>query len=447
MASQLAFWHVAHRRTSLRGILIGFLSFPTLIGAAAAVACGRRSGFVVTPKHSSSRRGWRPPAPHLLALVVTLAALVTAVRAWRTAVVLPAVWLAVMGAMLMSGLYLFVADWQLHRGRHTRLRLADLPRPQGRYVATAAAAVGVAILASQVAGALTSPTATSAPAYDGRARVGVALPGELIDQGAARFTGATGLEASVVGRSEEIREAFDRRWAEQITRRGGRIWINLSFARDGRVALDSNLRAVANGVHDGDLQRWARAIRQYGRPVYLTVLQHPDRDWSASSGVANGGIPQDVTPAWLHIRSVFRVAGAANVVWLWAPADPANDAAYTPPASAIDGVVVTMFEYPRKRWVDPAARLARVAAAHPAKPLFVEVAAAGAPKKKAVWLASVAAAAEQRSDVAALVYHEGGPATNPTARDLRFWSAASDRQSLEAVRRTWSSLASQEVGP
>jgi cellulose synthase/poly-beta-1,6-N-acetylglucosamine synthase-like glycosyltransferase len=444
IASQLAFWHVAHRRTSLRGILIGFLSFPTLIAAAVAVARGKRSGFVVTPKRRSSRRGWRPLAPHLLALVVTLAALVAAVRTWRTAVVLPAVWLAVMCAMLMSGLYLFIADRQLHRGRQARLRLAGLPRPRGRYVATAAAAVGVAILASQVAGVFTSPTASSAPAYDGRVRVGVALPGELLDQGAARFTGATGLEASVVGHSREIREAFDRRWAEQLTRQGGRIWINLSFARDGRVALDSNLRAVANGVHDDQLHRWARAIRQYGRPVYLTVLQHADRDWSASSGVANGGIPQDVTPAWLRIRSVFRAAGAANVVWLWAPADPANDAAYTPPASAIDGVVVTMFEYPRKRWVDPAARLARVAAAHPGKPLFVEVAAAGAPKKKAAWLASVAAAADQRSDVAALVYHEGGPATRPTAHDLRVWSAASDRWSLEAVRRAWSSLASQE---
>jgi len=212
------------------------------------------------------------------------------------------------------------------------------------------------------------------------------------------------------------------------------------------VTLDSSLRAVANGVHDRDLQRWARAIREYGQPVYLTVLQHSDRDWSATSGVANGGIPQDVPSAWLHIRSVFRSAGADNVVWLWAPADPANDAGYTPPASAIDGVVVTMLEYPRQRWVDPDAALARVATAHPGKPLYMEVAAAGSPKKKAAWLDSVAAAAEQRSDVAALVYHEGGPAARPTARDLRIWSVASDRPSLEAVRRTWSSLASQKGG-
>jgi hypothetical protein len=162
--------------------------------------------------------------------------------------------------------------------------------------------------------------------------------------------------------------------------------------------------------------------------------------------VANGGIPEDVPSAWLHIRSVFHAAGADNVVWLWAPADPGNDAAYTPPASAIDGVVVTMLEYPRQRWVDPEARLAGVAAAHPGKPLYVEVAAAGRPKKKAAWLDSVAAAADQRSDVAALVYHEGGPAARPTARDLRIWSVASDVRSLEAVRRTWSSVASHKGG-
>jgi hypothetical protein len=319
-----------------------------------------------------------------------------------------------------------------------------------RYAAVVAAAVGIILLASQVARVFNSPsppTARSMVAYDGHVRIGVALPGELVDRGAARFARATGLKASIVGRTQEIRDTFDHRWAEDLTRRGSRIWINLSFANDGRPTLDSSLRAVANGVHDADLQRWARAIARYGGPVYLTVLQQADRNWSASSGVANGGIPQDVPPAWLHVRAVFRAAGAANVIWLWAPADPADDAAYTPPNAALDGVVLTMFRFPRTRWADPAARLVRVAAAHPGKPIFVEVAAAGPPDRKAAWLASVAAAADRRSDVAALVYHEGGPATRTTARELAAWSVTSDRSSVDAVRDAWSLLVRPELDP
>lgn len=453
ITSQLAFWHVAHRRTSVRGILIGFLSFPVLVAAAVTVAYGKRGRFVVTPKRRSAGLRWRPVAPHVLALVVLLAALFTAVRGWRAAMVLPALWVAVMCTMLTTGLYLSVADWRAGHSRLTPQHLAPgRPIARVKYAAVMAAAVGVTLLTLQAARVFTlptaaSPTASSVAAYDGHVRLGVVLPGELLDRGAARFASATGLEASIVGRSQEIRDAFNLAWTKGLIGHGSRVWINLSFANDGRVTLDSSPRAVANGVHDADLRRWAHAIARYGRPVYLTVLQHADRNWSASSGVANGGIPQDVMPAWLHIRTVFRVAGAANVIWLWAPADPAHDTAFRPPDSAVDGVVLTMFEYPRSHWADPAVRLARVAAAHPGKPIFVEVAAAGAPKRKAAWLASVAAAASRRSDVAALIYHQGGPATQLTTHDLAAWSVSSDRPSLDAVQDTWGSLVTRAAAP
>jgi cellulose synthase/poly-beta-1,6-N-acetylglucosamine synthase-like glycosyltransferase len=450
IASQLAFWHVGHRRTSVRGILIGFLSFPVLVAAAVTVVCGKRGGFMVTPKRRSAGRRWRLLAPHVLALVVLLAALLEAVRGWRAAMVLPALWVAVICMMLATGLYLSVADWRSGLAPKHLARRRHIARV--KYAAVMAAAVSVTFLAPEAARVFTvptaaSPTAGSVAAYDGHVRVGVVVPAELLDTGAARFTRATGLEASIVGRSQEIRDAFNHAWTEGLAERGSRVWINLSFADDGQVRLDSSPRAVANGVHDDDLRRWAHAIARYGRPVYLTVLQHADRNWSASSGVANGGIPQDVMPAWLHIHSVFRKAGATNVIWLWAPADPAHDRAFRPPDAAVDGVVLTMFAYPRSRWADPAVRLARVAAAHPGKPIFVEVAAAGAPKRKAAWLASVAAAAGRRSDVAALVYHQGGPATQLTGHDLAVWSVTSDKPSLDAVRDTWGALVGRPDAP
>src|SRR5262249_2994233 len=43
--SQAAFWHAAWGKTSLRGIVIGFGSFPVLIGSLLTVVIGRRIGF------------------------------------------------------------------------------------------------------------------------------------------------------------------------------------------------------------------------------------------------------------------------------------------------------------------------------------------------------------------------------------------------------------------
>ena len=187
---------------------------------------------------------------------------------------------------------------------------------------------------------------------------------------------------------------------------------------------------MINGLHDQDIRRWAQEIRAYGKPVYLTVFLHADRNWSLSSGVANGGIPQDVPRAWMHVQSIFRAAGASNVAWVWAPADPIHDQLYAPPASTIDAVLQSFINYPGTKWGNPDLVLQELVKRHPGKPIFVEASVNGPAAQKAAWLKSLGQAVDDLPQVYALLYHEGGPGLDPGSTQIKSWSLASDADSL-----------------
>ena len=212
------------------------------------------------------------------------------------------------------------------------------------------------------------------------------------------------------------------------------------FGADGKPPLNASLVAIANGMQDGNLRRWATAMRDYGQPILLTVLLHVDRNWSLSSAVANGGIPQDASRAWLHIQSIFHQVGATNVGWVWSPADPANDQLYAPPVNTINAVLLSMISYPDTQWADPLAKIQAVRLRYPSTPLLIEVSAAGPAPQKAQWLTAVGAAVRQTPGIFALVYHEGTPDINETPAADQQWSLDSDPQSFQAMRTVFAEI-------
>jgi len=226
----------------------------------------------------------------------------------------------------------------------------------------------------------------------------------------------------LVGRTQEISDHFDRAWAERVTATRGRPWVTLLFSAPGRPRFEASLLSVANGVHDGELRRWAREIREFGKPIDLTVLPDVDRDWALTSAVANGGIPQDSARAWGHVRAVFRAEGATNAAWVWAPADPSADRVYAPAAGTYDAVLLTLIEYPVAKWPDPRRALARAHAQHPDVPLFVETSIAGPERRRIEWLRGLGSAIDRASYVTVLIYHEGGPAPVATPAERAAWS-------------------------
>jgi hypothetical protein len=274
---------------------------------------------------------------------------------------------------------------------------------------------------------------------------GLSLPVQLLRTAPPHLEREVGVRFSIIGRTQDVGDNFDRGWADHLADHGARPWITLQFGEFGRghkAPLDANLPAIVNGVRDGDLRRWAREIRDFGRPVYLTVFLHADKNWSVSSGVAHGGIPADVPKAWTHVQSVFRDEGADNVAWVWAPADPVNDREFAPPPSSIDAVLQSFINYPGTQWGDPQAVLGAVTARYPDKPLFVEASAAGPAAQKAAWLARLAWAVDDSPGVYAVLYHEGGPDLTLSSTTTKEWSLASDAQSLASVQRLMRGLRS-----
>jgi hypothetical protein len=252
-----------------------------------------------------------------------------------------------------------------------------------------------------------------------------------------------GTRLSIIGRTQDITDRFDTAWAADLAARGARPWITLEFGAfgpDHKPPLAAALPAIINGVDDQEITRWAVEIRDFANPVYLTVLLQVDKNWAVSSGVANGGIPQDVPKAWVHIQSIFRAVGANNVAWVWAPADPVHDQPYAPPPSTINVVLQDFIHYPGTQWGDPQKVLHGVVRRYPGKPIFLEVSASGPAAQKAAWLARLGQAVDSNPQVYALLYHQGGPGLKPTQAQARSWSLASDPQSLAAWKHIVDSL-------
>jgi hypothetical protein len=267
---------------------------------------------------------------------------------------------------------------------------------------------------------------------------GVSLPVQLVDNGQTQLEQDLNTHFTIIGRTQDVHDLFDAAWATRLATQHAHPWITLQFGVFGpknKAPLDANLPAIYNGLHDEELTRWAQDIRSYGKPVYLTILLHADKNWSLSSGVANGGIPQDISAAWIHVQNVFRAAGANNVAWVWAPADPIHSQPYDPPMSRIDAVLQSFINYPGTKWGEPAQIIQQLKQKYQGKPIFIEASVSGPSVQKAAWLAKLEQAVAANPQVYALLYHEGGPDLNANAADIASWSLASDPDSLAAMRK------------
>lgn len=486
IASQAAFWYAARGRTTLRGVIMGFGSFPVLIQALPAALLGHRGGFMVTSKRRRDRRSGKHLLVYAAALACCCAGIVlvlgsTGLR--HESVAISILWVTYDIVLLGSFLWLGIMDLrfkeaavnqpgeldQLAAGSDTSMgRKAWIPRQPGVALPAGGSRWALHARLSASIGTIRQPSALIAllvlafgvvPQLSFRVTpehvtlagsrepgqppyLGLSLPHEELNARPRALQDLLCLPFVVIGRTQDISDSFDLAWANRLSSQGQRPWISLqfgSFGADGQASMYASLPAIMNGVQDANVQRWARDIRTYGKTVYLTILLHVDRNWSVSSAVANGGIPEDVSRAWEHVQSIFDAAGDTNVAWVWSPADPAHDEEYAPPESTIDIVLQSMIRYPDSPWPDPAAVLSAAGRRHPTKPLFLEVSASGSPDEKAAWLQNVATTVVADAQVYALMYHDAAPDVHATAVDNAKWSVESDASSLKAML-TWRSL-------
>jgi len=452
LLSQAAFWHVSWGKSSLRGVVIGFASFPVLTGSLASVLLGgsRKIGFTVTAKRRGNDTGLGHLWPQVLCALACVVGLIrfAGLQAEGDAApqLLSAVWVAYALAMLGGALWLGVIDARTAADGRADAKLAWVRSVWGSSRARRvwlSAAFGTFALLVAIAATVTSypvfgqiepmaPSHTTALPLEG-----LTLPTELLGSRPRALEDRLGNHFGIIGRTQVINEHFDEAWAAQVAADGGQPWVTLLFGMAGAHRWEASLPSVVNGLHDDALRSWARAIRTYGKPVYLTILPHVDRNWAVTSAVTNGGAPSDVVPAWWRARRIFREEQANNVSWVWAPADPANDDSFAPPRDSIDLVLLSMIRFPDAEWPDPSSLLAATSAQYSDKPLLVEVSAAGAPEAKSEWLRTVGAVVAGTPHVQALLYHEGSPDPTATPAEQAAYSLASDPASLAAARDAW----------
>ncbi len=461
LASTAALWYSGRGITGLRGIVIGFGCFPVLLESLLSVILQRKIGFSVTSKQRGSKRSWNHLLVYIFCMLASVAAIIVAtqVRGRQvTSMFISVMWVIYSFCMLGSFLWLSIKDMRSQEvaKQPTQVDAPKVPEYSSRLLSreqglrpawnliVAICLAGLVFIGSgiPVQSAAPSPFVVSQQNAT-RPYLGVSLPLPLLKNRPPALEQGLNAHFAIVGRTQDVHDLFDHNWINQLDQQHERPWITLEFGvfnAQGRPPVDANLTAIINGVHDVELNRWAHDIRSYGKPVYLTVLLHVDRNWSLSSAVANGGIPQDAPKAWLHIQSVFKAVGATNVAWVWSPADPAHDEVYAPPASTIDCVLLSLISYPNTKWVNPESALHSVVLRYPTKPILLEVSADGPALQKAAWLTQVGEAVQTTPAVHALIYHEGSPRVNATLRENTSWSLLSDQDSLNAMQHIASNI-------
>jgi hypothetical protein len=158
----------------------------------------------------------------------------------------------------------------------------------------------------------------------GRAAAAAAAPpascalGAFANPGNARLTferaqrQIANLQA-LVDHRVEIASSFVA-WDEPFPNDGHRL--DREAGRTPLIAWDgrSDLAAIRTGRWNSLLRQRARECREFGAPIYLRWAAEFNGDWNPCYGRA-----RDFVPAWRHLVSVFRAAGAANVRWVWCP--------------------------------------------------------------------------------------------------------------------------------
>ncbi len=449
LATQLAFWVNAWGKTGLRGIVIGFASFPVLCAAFFQTITGRKTGFNVTAKTGTGDSSLQSVSIHLVFLIIGLLALVIGSRQTENvgSIAVSMIWIAYQSILLSATLWLAISNKPLAKRtrRHSRARtgystLATslLKRTSG--TAAVAVMLPLFLIVSVVVAReqfLPIPTAEHYEiAREDGTRFGLRLPVELLETRPSAIESALGSgSVGILGRTQEISDTLDTTWLEQVSSFNAIPWLTLLFTDPNSTVNFASLPAIANGLHDAEIVRWAQAIAHYGQPLLLTVLPHVDRNWSASSAVANGGIPSDVPRAWQHIQTVFDANGANNVAWVWAPANPMDDKRYAPSLEQIDAVLLSLIRFPDTDWGNPLQDLEALKTAYPQTPLLVEVSLAGPSDLNKVYLQAFADAVEQTPGLYGVIYQEGSPNPGATLEEHDNWSMLSDSATTDILKR------------
>jgi beta-mannanase len=210
---------------------------------------------------------------------------------------------------------------------------------------------------------------------------------------------------------------FDPRQAAAVAARGSVpeiSWEPWDSSRPlGAAQPDYRLSGIIRGAHDPYIERWAREIAAYKRPVMLRFAQEMNGRWYPWSESANGNHPGEFVRAWRHVHAIFARAGASNVRWVWSPVDGDVRAEQYPGPHEVDVVGLSGFVAGESvfgsKWRSFATAfgpsLNALHALAPGKPVsLAEIAAAQAGGDKAAWISGMFREIQRRPYITSIVW-------------------------------------------
>ncbi len=87
---------------------------------------------------------------------------------------------------------------------------------------------------------------------------------------------------------------------------------------DVTVRDKEGLKAIARGVYDVYIDKWATDAKSYGKLMFLRFAHEMNDPYRYPWGPQNNE-PEDFIAAWRYVVERFRAAGADNVIWIWSP--------------------------------------------------------------------------------------------------------------------------------
>jgi beta-mannanase len=210
---------------------------------------------------------------------------------------------------------------------------------------------------------------------------------------------------------------FDARQAAAVAARGSVpeiAWEPWDSTRPlGAPQPPFRLSGIIRGAHDRYIERWAREIAAYRRPVLLRFAQEMNGRWYPWAESANGNHPGQFVAAWRHVHAIFARAGASNVRWVWSPVAGNIRAEQYPGSGSVDVIGLSGFIADQSVFGGPwrsfatafGPSLDAVHALAPGTPVsLAEIAAAQTGGDKATWIAQMFNEIERRPYIRSIVW-------------------------------------------
>ena len=304
--------------------------------------------------------------------------------------------------------------------------------------ALAVSLLGLAVLAGSAGMPLSDASSAARPTAARHTVFGLDVP-SLGQLDASEST--LGVRAAIVGTFADWAHTpdFPRRLAEDANRRGAVLLISWEPWDSWRGGADQPayaLRRIVAGDQDAQIDRWAREIAAYHRPVMLRFAPEMNGDWLPWSTGVNGNRPGDYVAAWRHVRARFARVGATNAVWVWNPTASYGGSTpldqLFPGSSQVDWLAVDGYNWGSTRdwgWQTYAdifpPTLRAFASLAPGRPVMIAEAGSAPGPAKPAWVTDTLQSAHA-DGVAAVVWFEFDKETD--------WRLAADPASARAAR-------------